>query len=154
MGLRSSFPAAYLMHYVGSLLGSPTTLIDGIGGTANDAVRSADPRHALLAVTVSPYSRYTIQVSELAVTRGAKLIALPDSELSPIVKLSEVMIRVRTEMPLLFHTMTPAFVAVECLVQLIAAKRGSHALEALAANEAHLASFHTFVLQAARIREL
>ncbi|MBP2239032.1 DNA-binding MurR/RpiR family transcriptional regulator [Sinorhizobium kostiense] len=154
IGLRSSFPAAHLMHYVGSLLGSPTILIDGIGGTANDALRIVTPRDALLAVTVAPYSRYTMQVAEFAVSRGVKLIGLTDSELSPITKISEIVIRVPTEMPSLVHTMTPAFAAVECLVGLIAAKRGSRALEALAANEAHLTSFDTYVLETRRMREL
>ncbi|MER9457338.1 MurR/RpiR family transcriptional regulator [Mesorhizobium sp. M0478] len=152
IGVRSSFPVAHLMHYVGSLLGSPTMLVDGIGGTANDALRSIGSRDVLLAVSVSPYSRYTMQVAEFAVSRGAKLVALTDSELSPIAKLSEIVIRVRTEMPSVFHTMTPAFAAVECLVELIAAKRGSRALDALAANEAHLAAFDTYVLQRPRMR--
>ncbi|WP_352480771.1 SIS domain-containing protein [Mesorhizobium sp. M0045] len=105
-----------------------TILIDGIGGTANDALRFVGPRDVLLAVTVSPYTRYTMRVAEFAVSRGAKLVVLTDSELSPIAKLSEIVIRVRTEMPSFFHTMTPAFAAVECLVELIAAKRGSRAL--------------------------
>ncbi|ESY79349.1 transcriptional regulator [Mesorhizobium sp. LNHC221B00] len=152
IGLRSSFPAAHLMHYVGSLLGSPTILIDGIGGTANDTLRSIGPRDVLLAVTVSPYSRYTMQVAEFAVSRGARLVALTDSEISPIAKLSQIVIRVRTEMPSLFRTMTPAFAAVECLVELIAVKRGSRALESLAENEAHLAGFNTYVLQIPRSR--
>ncbi|MER9026442.1 MurR/RpiR family transcriptional regulator [Mesorhizobium sp. M0815] len=151
-GRRSSFPVAHLMYYVGSLLGSPTILIDGIGGIANDALRSVGPQDVLLAVTVSPYSRHTMQVAEFAVSRGAKLVALTDSELSPITKYSEIVIRVRTETPSFFHTMTPAFAAVECLVELIAAKRGSRALEALAANQSHLAAFDTCVLPISRIR--
>lgn len=150
IGVRSSFPAAHLMHYVGALLGSPTELIEGIGGTANDALRSIGPRDILLAVTVCPYSSYTMQVAEFAVSRGAKLVALTDSELSPIAKLSEIVISVRTETPWLFHTMTPAFAAVECLVELTAARRGSCALQALAANEAHLSEFDTYVLRAPR----
>ncbi|MFC0804852.1 MurR/RpiR family transcriptional regulator [Ensifer sp. P24N7] len=145
IGLRSSFLAAHQMHYVGSLLGSPTILIDRIGGTAHDAVRNVGPRDVLLAVTVSPYSRYTMQTAEFAVSRGAKLVVLTDSELSPIAKLSEIVIRVRTELPSRFHTMTPAFAAVECLLELIAAKRGSRTLEALAVNEAHLPAFDTHV---------
>ncbi|MCK1492454.1 MurR/RpiR family transcriptional regulator [Bradyrhizobium sp. 180] len=153
LGLRSSFPAAYLLQYVGALLGSSTVLIDGIGGTANDVLRSIGPKDVLLAVTVSPYTRWTVQAAEFAVSRGAKVVALTDSELSPIAKLSKIVIRVQTETPSFFHTMTPAFVAAECLVELIAAKRGSRALEALAANEAQLAAFDTYVLKKRRKRE-
>jgi len=146
IGRRSSFPVAYLMHYVGSLLGSPTILIDGIGGVSNDALWSLGPKDAVLAVTVSPYTRFTVQAAEFAVSRGAKVVALTDSDLSPIAKLSEVVMRVRTEIPSFIHTMTPAFVAVECLLKLIAARRGDCALQALAANEGHLAEFDTYFL--------
>ncbi|MET4328637.1 DNA-binding MurR/RpiR family transcriptional regulator [Bradyrhizobium sp. i1.15.2] len=153
LGLRSSFPAAYLMHYSGSLLGSPTILIDGMGGTANDALRSVGPADVLLAVTVSPYTRYTMQAAEFAVARGAKLVALTDSELSPIAKLSKIVITVGTETPSFVHAMTPAFAATECLIKLIATKRGSRALEALAANEADLAALATYVLETPRKRK-
>lgn len=73
-GLRSSFPTAYLVHYVGSMLSSPTVLIEGVHGTPNDVHRSVGPGDALLAVTVSPYTRYTVQAAEFAVSRGAKLV--------------------------------------------------------------------------------
>ncbi|WP_026616936.1 MurR/RpiR family transcriptional regulator [Ensifer aridi] len=154
IGRRSSFPVAYLMHYVGSLLGSPTVLIDGIGGASDDVLRFVGPEDALLAVTVSPYTRFTAQAAEFAVSRGAKLVALTDSDLSPIAKLSETVIRVRTEMPSYFHTITPAFAAVECLLELVAARLGSCALKSLAASEEHLAEFDTYVLQIPRMREL
>ncbi|ULJ74296.1 MurR/RpiR family transcriptional regulator [Rhizobium gallicum] len=145
IGRRSSFPVAYLMHHVGSLLGSPTTLIDGMGGAADDALRSVGPEDALLAVTVNPYTRFTVQAAEFAVSRGAKLVALTDSELSPIAKISQIVIRVRTEIPSFIHTMTPALAAVECLMELVAARRGSCALQALAANKEHLVEFDTYV---------
>lgn len=147
LGLRSSFPTAYLVHYVGSILGSPTILIEGVGGTPNDALRSVGPGDVLLAVTVSPYTRYTAHAAEFAVSRGAKLVALTDSELSPIGKLASVVIRIRTETDSFFNTMTPSFAAAECLVELIAARRGSRALEALEAHEAHLAAFDTHLPQ-------
>lgn len=147
LGLRSSYPAAYLVHYVGSMLGSPTVLIEGAGGTPNDALRSVGPGDVFLAVTARPYTRYTVHAAEFAVSRGAKLVALTDSDLSPISNLAAVVIRVRAETPSFFHTMTPSFAAAECLVELIAAKRGTGALEALKANEAYLAAFDTHVLR-------
>ncbi len=152
LGLRSSFPSAYLMHYIGSLLGSNTVLIDGAGGIANDALRLIGSGDVLLAVTVSPYTRYTVKAAEFAVSRGATIIAITDSELSPLAKLSEILILVPTETPSFIHTMTPAFAATECLVELIAAKRGRAALKALAANEAHLSFFNTYILPTSKIK--
>ncbi|ARO32619.1 RpiR family transcriptional regulator protein (plasmid) [Rhizobium sp. NXC14] len=154
IGLRSSFPAAHLMHYVGSMLGSPTILIDGSGDTANDALRLVAPGDVVFAITVSPYSRHTMEVADFAVSHGAKLIALTDSDLSPIAKISEIVIGVQIETPSFFHTVTPAIAVVECLVGLIAARRGSCALDALTANQEHLAEFGTYVLRPSRKRKI
>ncbi|MGY4157938.1 DNA-binding MurR/RpiR family transcriptional regulator [Bradyrhizobium sp. USDA 4461] len=145
LGFRLSFPVAYLLHCVGSMLGSSTVLIEGLGKTPNEALRSIGPKDVLLTVAVCPYAPYTVRAVEFAVSRGATLVALTDSEISPIGKLAAVAIPVRTEARLFCHMMTPSFAAAECLLNLIAAKRGSRALEALEANEAHLAAFDTHV---------
>lgn len=140
IGLHSSFPAANLMHSLGSLIGLPVVLIDGVGGTRNDALLSASRRDVLFVVSVRPYSRCTMQIAEFAATREATLVALTDSELSPVGIVSKIVIPVRTEVPSGFPTLTPTFAAVECLMELIAARRGSSALQALAANQADLAA--------------
>lgn len=150
LGHRSTFPAAYLIHYAGSLLGPPIVLIEGVGGAPNDALRSIGPGDVFLAVTVSPYTRYTVRAAEFAVSRGARLVALTDSELSPVAMLAEIAIHVRTGAPSPFHTMTPVFAAAECLVDLIAVRQGSRAFEALEANEEYLAAFDTYVLPGSR----
>jgi DNA-binding MurR/RpiR family transcriptional regulator len=68
-----------------------------------------------------------------------------DSELSPLVSLADVTVPVRTETPSFFHTMTPAFAAVECIAALVAARRGPAALAALEASERQLAAFGTYL---------
>jgi DNA-binding MurR/RpiR family transcriptional regulator len=57
-----------------------------------------------------------------------------------------------TETPSFFHTMTPAFAAVECLAALVAARRGQETLSALAESEQQLAAFDTYVVQKKRSR--
>jgi hypothetical protein len=42
--------------------------------------------------------------------------------------------------------MAPAFATVECLCALVAARKGEETLTALAASEAQLAAFDTYVL--------
>jgi DNA-binding MurR/RpiR family transcriptional regulator len=69
-----------------------------------------------------------------------------DSEMSPLARLADVSLIVRTETPSFFHTMAPAFAAVECLAALVAARRGPEALAALEASERQLAAFGTYVL--------
>jgi DNA-binding MurR/RpiR family transcriptional regulator len=52
---------------------------------------------------------------------------------------------VGTETPSFFHTMTPAFAAIECLTALVAARRGTQTIKSLAASEKQLEAFDTYL---------
>lgn len=152
LGLRSSFAVAFIFHYVRSLFGSNSVLVDGSGGRDIDALRAIKREDALLAVSVNRYVRHTIEATKFAKDRGARIVAVTDSELSPLVALADEAILVRTETPSFFHTMAPAFAAVECLAALVAARRGPETLAALDESERQLAAFGTYVLPRAKGR--
>src|SRR6266508_3193223 len=121
LGLRSSFAVAYMFHYVRSLFGSCSVLVDGAGASGVDVLRTIGRNDVLLAISVKPYTRHTIEAATYASDRGTRVIALTDSELSPLAVLADKTILVRTETPSFFHTMAPALAAVECLAALVAA---------------------------------
>jgi DNA-binding MurR/RpiR family transcriptional regulator len=145
-GLRSTFSVAYIFHYVRSLFGGVSVLVDGAGGTGIDALRTIGRGDVLLAVTVRPYTRQTIKAAEYASSKRAKIIAVTDSELSPLAPIADDVLLVGTETPSFFHSMAPAFAAVECLAALVAARRGAETLKSLARSEEQLAAFDTYVL--------
>ena len=60
LGLRSCHAAAWHFHYMLSLLGDKTVMLDDAGGTGLDAIRDAGPQDVLLAASVEPYARATI----------------------------------------------------------------------------------------------
>jgi DNA-binding MurR/RpiR family transcriptional regulator len=146
LGLRSSFSVAYIFHYVRSLFGSNSILVDGSGAVGIDMLRSIGRGDVLLVISVKPYVRHTVDAAGYARKQGARIVAVTDSELSPLLPLADVTIMVRTETPSFFHTMTPAFAAVECLAALVAARRGPKALAALETSERQLAAFGTYLL--------
>jgi DNA-binding MurR/RpiR family transcriptional regulator len=148
LGLRSTFSVAYifLFHYVRSLFGATSVLVDGAGGTGIDVLRTIGSGDVLLAVTVRPYARQTIKAARYASGRRAKIVAVTDSEVSPLASIADDLLLVGTETPSFFHSMTPAFAAVECLAALVAARQGSDTLKSLARSEAQLAAFDTYVL--------
>jgi DNA-binding MurR/RpiR family transcriptional regulator len=145
VGLRSCFSVAFIFHYIRTLFGANSVLLDGPGATSADALRTIGPSDVFLAVSVQPYARLAIDMATYAKGRGASLVALTDSEVSPLAALADVAIPVRTETPSFFHTMTPAFAAAECLAAMVAARRGTDALTALEASEAQLAAFGTYL---------
>jgi len=152
LGLRSTFSVVYIFHYVRSLFGAASVLVDGAGDTGIDVLRNIDRGDVLLAITVRPYTRHTLKAVRYAKSRGAKVVAITDSELSPLAPFADEIIIVGTETPSFFHSVAPAFAAAECLAALVAARRGKDTLKALARSEEQLSAFGTYILQPRKSR--
>jgi DNA-binding MurR/RpiR family transcriptional regulator len=109
-------------------------------------LRTIGPGDLLLAISVRPYTRQTLQAARYAGKRGARVVAVTDSEVSPLATLASETIIVGTETPSFFHTISPALAAIECLTALVAARRGTETIKSLAASEEQLRAFDTYVL--------
>jgi DNA-binding MurR/RpiR family transcriptional regulator len=141
LGLRACHAAAWHFHYMLSLLGDKTVMLDDAGGTGLDALRDAGPGDVVLAASVKPYARATIEAARYAAAEGVPVVALTDSQVSPLAQVASAVIVVATESPSFFHTMTPLLAVTEILAALIAGRSGEKALEALARTETQLAAF-------------
>lgn len=131
LGLRSSHAVAWHLHYILSLISEKSVLLHGIGGTDSDALRSATSDDVLIAASVLPYTRFTIELVEFAAGRGVPIIAITDSEVAPLAQMADHLVIVPTGSPSFFHTMTPAFIVSEILGALVAGQAGESAVEAL-----------------------
>ncbi len=100
-GQRSSFPVAFHLAYVLGLAHAGVRLLDGPGATGADALRGAGKSDALVAISVRPYTRDTVETTEFAVRQGIPLIALTDSEVSPLCGTARASILVPTESPVI-----------------------------------------------------
>lgn len=65
LGLRSSHAVAWQFHYILSLVGEKSVMLDGIGGTGADAVGRATSADVLLVASVLPYTRATIELPNM-----------------------------------------------------------------------------------------
>jgi DNA-binding MurR/RpiR family transcriptional regulator len=131
LGLRSSHAIAWHLHYIMGLCGARGTYLESAGGTGADALASATSEDVLFAVSVLPYTRATLELAGHAAGRGIPVLAITDSEVSPLARIAEKAIIVSTHSPSFFHTMSAAFAAAEILGSLVAGRRGERALEAL-----------------------
>lgn len=141
LGLRACHAAAWHFHYMLSLLGDKTVMLDDAGGTGLDAIRDAGRDDVVLAASVEPYARATIEAARYAAAESVPLVALTDSEVSPLARLANAVILVPTESPSFFHTVTPLLAVAEILAALVAGRGGHKALEALERTEAQLSTF-------------
>jgi DNA-binding MurR/RpiR family transcriptional regulator len=141
LGLRSCHAAAWHFHYMLSLLSGNTVMLDDAGGTGLDAIRGAIARDVLLAASVEPYASATIEGARYAAANGVPVVAVTDSEVSPLAQIATATILVQTDSPSFFHTMTPLLAVSEILAALVAGRSGQKATAALAHTEAQLAAF-------------
>lgn len=125
IGSRASYPVAFLFAYSQSYFWDKAALLDGPGGTGTDALRRADDRDGLLAVSFSPYAMATVAAVDAARRAGVAIVALTDAASAPVARGARAVIRVDVQSPSFFDTMSPAMAAAEMLVALMASAVGA-----------------------------
>lgn len=144
LGLRSSHAVAWHFHYVMSLLGERSVQLDGPGGTGGDALIRATPEDVMLVISIKPYATRTLELAQLAKDKGVGIVSITDSEVSPLVALSEQTILCPTESDSFFHTLTPALAVSEVLCSLLAEFDRPKTLDALQQADEHLSQLNTY----------
>lgn len=145
LGLRSSHPVAWHIHYILSLIGKKSVLLDAIADTGIDALRSATAQDAIVVVSVAPYTRLSVDVGHYAVAHGIPLVAITDAVIAPLAKMAQAKIITTTESPSFFPTMSPAFIIGEVIASLVAGRDDEHAPQALRRVEQYLQAFNMHV---------
>lgn len=144
IGARSGFAPIYLGSYLFSLIGEESRLLDQAGGIGLDALSDLSPTDALVALSISPYTSRTVDAVAYAVEEGARVIAITDSRTAPIARNATVTVLVPTEAPSFLQTMMPAFLVIECLAALVAARRGRIAINSISRAEVLLDRFGSY----------
>lgn len=127
LGLRSEQAVAQHFAHTLSFLGREARLLDASGAMGIDALRGAGDGDAMLAISLAPYSRATIEVARRAAERRVAVVAITDSSVSPLARMARESIIVTTGSQSYFRSMAPAFAATEILAALIAANSGANA---------------------------
>jgi DNA-binding MurR/RpiR family transcriptional regulator len=146
IGQRAGFSVAYQLAYICSLAGCDVHLLDRPGGIGLDPLRDAEPGDVLVAISVHPYTRATVDMVAYALRRGMKVVAVTDSAVSPLARDADAAVIVGIESPSFFHTMGAAFIAVEAIAALVASGIGDTAGRALARSEAQFEALDTYML--------
>jgi DNA-binding MurR/RpiR family transcriptional regulator len=124
VGARSTFPVAFLFDYTQRYFSEKIHLLESPGFSGIDLMNGISAKDALLAVSLAPYATSTHSATGFAHNAGAKVVAITDTEFSPVARLASVTILVSTESPSFFDTISPALAAAEVLVALIASRAG------------------------------
>jgi DNA-binding MurR/RpiR family transcriptional regulator len=103
---RRSFPVAAYLDYALQHTDKRIGLVTGIGSMQQGQMRSVRKDDVMIAISFSPYAEETVSVTKLAVERGAKLIAITDSLMSPLAKLAQASLIVQDNSTFGFRSLT------------------------------------------------
>jgi len=144
LGQRLSFPPAYIFQYIHSVAGGSSALLDAPGGTGLDALRQASSEDVVLAISVSPYTRTTVEQTAFAHERGIPVVAITDSAVSPLAKFARQLVLVSTKSRSFFQTMAAVAAAAETLATLTAMGCSGRALDGLKSSEDYFSAARTY----------
>lgn len=103
---RRSFPVAVYLDYALQHTDKRVCLMSGLGSMHLGQMRSVREGDVMVAISFSPYAEETLKAAELAVERGARLIAITDSRMSPLARDSEVTLLVQDNSTFGFRALT------------------------------------------------
>ena len=103
---RRSFPIAAYLDYALQHTEKRIGLVSALGSMHSGQMRSVRKGDVMIAISFSPYAEETISVAKAAIDRGARLIAISDSRMSPLAKLAHVTLVVQDNSTLGFRSLS------------------------------------------------
>jgi DNA-binding MurR/RpiR family transcriptional regulator len=115
-GFRRSFPVASYLAYSLQQANKRTLFIDGVAGLTKQQVQTIGAKDLLIAVSYHPYAEETVMAVEMAGQRGAKILSISDSLVSPIAKHAELVLHVRESEVRTFRSLAASICLAQALV--------------------------------------
>jgi DNA-binding MurR/RpiR family transcriptional regulator len=144
LGVRSSFSIAYYFRYAYDMIAPNGILFDGLGGTLLDQAEALERGDALVAISQAPYSTPTVLALDAAKRRGATIVALTDSALSPLARRADHVLLFRTESLSFLPSMIAPLALVEVLLARLAGRGGRGVIARLAEVERRLVATQAY----------
>jgi DNA-binding MurR/RpiR family transcriptional regulator len=120
------------------------SLIPTVWGNNYEVISELGEDGLVIAVSIHPYSRETVEAVEFAAARGVDIVAVTDSEVSPIAQLSRVPLYVSTETSSFFRSPVAMMTVVHALAAAVVTLSGDTALDRLKNREEALAKSHAY----------
>lgn len=113
VGSRRSFAVATYLTYALQHTDKRIELLSGLGGMHEGQLRGMRAGDVMLVVSFAPYAEESLQCARVAAARGARLIAITDSRMSPLAALAAATLVVHESSTFGFRSLTNTM----CLAQ-------------------------------------
>ena len=115
VGSRRSFSVAVYLDYALQHTDKRIMLMSAIGSMQYDQVRAVRKNDVIIAISYRPYAEETVRVAKEALKRGARLIAITDSLMSPLARDAQVAFIVEDNSTLGFRSLSSTMGLAESL---------------------------------------
>jgi DNA-binding MurR/RpiR family transcriptional regulator len=114
-GARRSFPAASYLTYALQHADRPIHLVTGVGAMHEGQLRGLRPGDVMIAISYAPYAEETLAGARIALERGAQLIAITDSRMSPLAGVASLTLLVSESSTFGFRSLTNTMALAQSL---------------------------------------
>ncbi len=135
LGLRSSYPLAHYLGFYLKMIRDRITLIGQAGHTLAEDLSTLRPNDVLVAFSLNPYTKDTIEACRICKKQGVDVIALTDSLSSPLASETENFLITSVEGDYFFTPVVAAIICIETLLSAIVHQLGDQAIERLNRTE-------------------
>jgi DNA-binding MurR/RpiR family transcriptional regulator len=120
-GQLRSEPIASLLRYLLTMLRRRIVLLDPAGGLAQEMATTMTDRDVLIAIAFRHYAKEVIVISDVAVTNGTSIVAITDSQLSPLAKDAKTLFTIPEDEYLFSRSLAAPMCLVQCIAMATAA---------------------------------
>jgi DNA-binding MurR/RpiR family transcriptional regulator len=120
-GQLRSEPIASLLRYLLTMLHRRIVLLDPAGGLAQEMATTMTDRDVLIAIAFRHYAKEVVVISDVAVTNGTSIIAITDSQLSPLAKDARTLFTIPEDEYLFSRSLAAPMCLVQCIAMATAA---------------------------------
>ncbi len=125
VGFRSSsFLAGYLEFYFRLIFDHVTLVRSGESGTLDQLFRM-DREDAVIGISFPRYSQQALKTIEFAKKRGATIVGITDTTLSPIYQMASASLLVRSEMISFVDSLAAPMSMINALIIAVAQRKGT-----------------------------
>jgi len=131
VGLRKCFPVAYFFDYATRDFFDSCKLVHGYAGLFQEEISQINKGDIVLVIAFDPYTTETVKAANMARKSGAKIIAVTDSEVSPLATDADYIFIAANRSPSFYRSLVGALSIVQSLVAAVVTTLGDRAVTIL-----------------------
>ena len=143
VGLRSSYPLAHYLGFYLKMIRDRVATIGQAGHTLAEDLSVLQPRDLLIAISVNPYTKDTVEACRICKHQTVDIIAITDRLSSPLAIETDNFLITSIEGDYFFSPMVAAIICIETLLSALVKQLGDKAIQRLNHTEYILEKLET-----------